>query len=305
VFVEERNNTWNTPYKFNAKELDEETGLYYYGARYYDPRSSVWISVDPMAEITMESYSYCGNNPANFIDKYGLYKDRNKAIDLAVNHGGSADNALHDNKTDDWFVSMNPDGKTVYTSGGTVKREYGPEGRSSETLFNPLTTTLIYAANLSSTVTSTMLYSKELNIWKALNGKTYHGLTGHGPNGATGSRGTALSKSKALNRFGNILTGVSIAMTSAEYKYQLSLHPGPNMKRFLRDRFFRDQAFNAAGFSRLGLYANAASFGYNLGYVIEGVTGVNIQLNPYTNDFTPIEQTLQDFDNAGIEVYGK
>nr|WP_025001729.1 hypothetical protein [Prevotella aurantiaca] len=25
VFIEERNNTWNTPYLFNAKELDEET----------------------------------------------------------------------------------------------------------------------------------------------------------------------------------------------------------------------------------------------------------------------------------------
>ena len=35
VFIEERNNTWNTPYLFNAKEFDEETGMYYYGARYY------------------------------------------------------------------------------------------------------------------------------------------------------------------------------------------------------------------------------------------------------------------------------
>ncbi|WP_317126985.1 RHS repeat-associated core domain-containing protein [Apibacter raozihei] len=26
----------------NGKELDEETGLYYYGARYYNPRESVW-----------------------------------------------------------------------------------------------------------------------------------------------------------------------------------------------------------------------------------------------------------------------
>ena len=36
VFAEERNNIWNTPYLFNAKEFDEETGLYYYVARYYD-----------------------------------------------------------------------------------------------------------------------------------------------------------------------------------------------------------------------------------------------------------------------------
>ncbi|QIK54400.1 hypothetical protein G7051_08625 [Dysgonomonas sp. HDW5B] len=46
VFIEKCNNKWNTPFLFNAKELDEETGLYYYGARYYDPRTSVWINND-------------------------------------------------------------------------------------------------------------------------------------------------------------------------------------------------------------------------------------------------------------------
>ena len=34
-------------YKFSAKEKDEETGLYYYGARYLDPKYSMWISTDP------------------------------------------------------------------------------------------------------------------------------------------------------------------------------------------------------------------------------------------------------------------
>jgi len=73
VFIEERNNTWNTPYKFNAKELDEETGLYYYGARYYDPRTSVWISVDPLAEKypNVGSYVYCLDNPVKFVDPDG------------------------------------------------------------------------------------------------------------------------------------------------------------------------------------------------------------------------------------------
>ena len=50
VFVEERNNIWNTPYLFNAKEFDEETGLYYYGARYYEQKTSLWISTDPLQE---------------------------------------------------------------------------------------------------------------------------------------------------------------------------------------------------------------------------------------------------------------
>ena len=74
VFIEERNNTWNTSYKFNAKELDEETGLYYYGARYYDPRTGVWLSVDPLAEsrIGWSPYAYCLNNPILRIDPNGL-----------------------------------------------------------------------------------------------------------------------------------------------------------------------------------------------------------------------------------------
>ena len=73
VFVEERNAKWSTPYKFNGKEQDEETGLCYYGARYYDPRTSVWLSVDPLAEKypNMSSYVYCANNPVKYVDPDG------------------------------------------------------------------------------------------------------------------------------------------------------------------------------------------------------------------------------------------
>ena len=73
VFIEEKNNKWTTPYKFNGKEMDEETGLYYYGARYYNPRTSVWLSVDPLAEkfANTSSYVYCYNNPVRIIDPTG------------------------------------------------------------------------------------------------------------------------------------------------------------------------------------------------------------------------------------------
>ena len=61
------------PYLFNGKELDQETGLYYYGARYYDPKLSLWMSVDPMAETSphLSSYVYCNNNPIRLIDPDG------------------------------------------------------------------------------------------------------------------------------------------------------------------------------------------------------------------------------------------
>ena len=78
VFVEERNNIWNTPYLFNAKEFDEETGLYYYGARYYEPRVSLWISTDPKQEKTsnITTYAYCINNPVAYIDHDGKFSKK-------------------------------------------------------------------------------------------------------------------------------------------------------------------------------------------------------------------------------------
>ncbi len=77
VFIEERNNTWNTPYLFNGKELDEETGLYYYGARYYNPRISLWYGVDPVAEKypNFSPYCYTMNNPVMLIDPDGMEID--------------------------------------------------------------------------------------------------------------------------------------------------------------------------------------------------------------------------------------
>jgi RHS repeat-associated protein len=73
TFVEEHSNTSYTPYLFNGKELDDETGLYYYSARYFDPKTSVFQSVDPLAEKfpNVSSYAYCNNNPINFIDPNG------------------------------------------------------------------------------------------------------------------------------------------------------------------------------------------------------------------------------------------
>ncbi len=73
VFVEERNGSWTSPYLFNAKELDEETGLYYYGARYLDPTTAVWLSVDPKWKNAPDKtpYNYCLNNPVKLVDPDG------------------------------------------------------------------------------------------------------------------------------------------------------------------------------------------------------------------------------------------
>jgi RHS repeat-associated protein len=75
TFVEEKSNTWRTPYLYNGKELDDETGLYYYGARYYDARTSTWPSVDELWEqpddVDISPYAYVRANPISYNDPDG------------------------------------------------------------------------------------------------------------------------------------------------------------------------------------------------------------------------------------------
>ena len=60
-------------YRYVGKERDEETGLYYYGARYYAAWIGRFVSVDPMKEERqwVTPYNYCQNNPVNKIDSTG------------------------------------------------------------------------------------------------------------------------------------------------------------------------------------------------------------------------------------------
>ncbi len=51
------------------------TGLYYYGARYYDPITSLWVNVDPSwskpGQIARSPYTYVGDNLAVYVDPDG------------------------------------------------------------------------------------------------------------------------------------------------------------------------------------------------------------------------------------------
>ena len=67
-----------TRFLFTGRELDEEIGLYYYRARYYDPQIGRFLSEDPLRFKggDMNLYRYVGNDPVSFLDPWGLARCR-------------------------------------------------------------------------------------------------------------------------------------------------------------------------------------------------------------------------------------
>ncbi|UBF30100.1 DUF2778 domain-containing protein (plasmid) [Kovacikia minuta CCNUW1] len=69
--------TVDTRYKYTGRELDGETGLYYYRARYYDAGVGRFIGQDPLGFGAKDNnlYRYVGNCPSNHTDPSGLLVD--------------------------------------------------------------------------------------------------------------------------------------------------------------------------------------------------------------------------------------
>jgi RHS repeat-associated protein len=63
------------PFRFSNQYTDGETGLVYYGYRYYNPQIGRWISRDPSAEASGANlYGFLGNDSLNGVDSLGLWR---------------------------------------------------------------------------------------------------------------------------------------------------------------------------------------------------------------------------------------
>jgi RHS repeat-associated protein len=85
TWVDEVSDDLRVPYRFTGQELDQETKLYYFGARYYDPKTSAWQSPDPALRKALNTksagnrfdprnlntFGYASQNPLAFVDPDG------------------------------------------------------------------------------------------------------------------------------------------------------------------------------------------------------------------------------------------
>ncbi len=66
--------SYDQPFTYTGREWDEEAGLYYYRARYYDPATGRFLSEDPVGWLRGSGYEYVGNNPVNWVDPLGAFR---------------------------------------------------------------------------------------------------------------------------------------------------------------------------------------------------------------------------------------
>ena len=139
LFIEQRSDAaYNTPYKFSAKEKDEETGYSYFGARYYLPEWSIWGSVDPMADKypNISSYAYCAWNPIVIIDPDG------KEVEITGEASDKAKDQLQ--KKTNLILTRNPEtGRLSYE--GKAKNKI--DKKMAEMIDNPNIRVKITAKN--------------------------------------------------------------------------------------------------------------------------------------------------------------
>jgi RHS repeat-associated protein len=137
-------------YMFNAKELDEENGMYYYEARYYNP--PMFISRDPLFEKKpwINPYAYVSNNPINRIDPTGML---------------------------DWEPEITTKGETQYKaekgdSKETLKSQYGLSNEQASQIMNkaklPQNGEISVGSKISGEIVESVTGSEVLKLdWKS------------------------------------------------------------------------------------------------------------------------------------------
>ena len=137
LLVDEHSSSEDLPYKFNGKQFDEETGLYYYGARYMAPIISLFLNTDRFREKYpfLSAYNFCKGNPIKFKDINGDSLDMNNVIMMdRMNSTNNMEQIEKDLKmitglsisVSNGFMQYEKDinGKPVYNQGSETARNF-------------------------------------------------------------------------------------------------------------------------------------------------------------------------------------
>jgi len=136
-YVDWRELSWNTPYRFTGKEQDPETGLYYYGARYYDAKIGRFMSVDPLAEKYpgWSPYTYTLDNPVRLVDPTGREPEWHEDGDgkWVADSGDGAETLVQDARItrQEAYNIMEEQGHGTYVdkNDGITKSKINPGGK--------------------------------------------------------------------------------------------------------------------------------------------------------------------------------
>jgi RHS repeat-associated protein len=79
-----------TPLLYGGQYYDSESDLYYLRARYYDPATAQFLTVDPLVAVTLTPYGYVAGDPLNRADPSGLYSYQYSELIGAVAETGGA-----------------------------------------------------------------------------------------------------------------------------------------------------------------------------------------------------------------------
>ena len=142
VLFEEHSTSKTMPYLFNGKELDSETNLTYFGARYLDMKTSLWLNTDPLSgynpiqetehyidgqhnngvfnPMNHNTYGYTYNNPVIYVDPtgkqayfiHGTSSNSKRWSDKTVNTLLKITNNKHYYRTFNWKAPLTNNQKT-------------------------------------------------------------------------------------------------------------------------------------------------------------------------------------------------
>ena len=172
-------------YKFTTKELDAESGYYYFGARYLLSELGNWLSVDPLADknIANTPYMYCNGNPIMLIDPDGR--------DWYENESGEIKWTDFHNQTElkNACIKGNYLGEAFVNFEGSTTEHWGSKGTLSEEDAKPAIVT-IYGVNGADDIKTyngmTLPFSNE---YSTLNEGDYHAGYQDMPSSIYGEKG--------------------------------------------------------------------------------------------------------------------